>query len=78
MVFVSNRKQVVPLWRQRAGRDEEKVIENIEYLLAIDKIELLHCMAICTFNNYIIFIFQKSLCEVGNLGLPRDIGLQIR
>ena len=28
VVFVSNRKQVVPLWRQRAGRDEEKVHEN--------------------------------------------------
>ena len=38
----------------------------------------MHCMAICTFNKYIIFIFQISLSEVGNLGLPRDIGLQIR
>ena len=28
VVFVSNRKQVVPLWRQRAGRDEEKVHKN--------------------------------------------------
>ena len=74
MVFVSNRKQVVPLWRQRAGRDEEKVIKSIEYLVAIER----NCMAICTFNNHIIFIFQKSLSEVGNLGLPRDIGLQIR
>lgn len=26
VVFVSNRKQVVPLWRQRAGRDEEKLV----------------------------------------------------
>ena len=77
MVFVSNRKQVVPLWRQRAGRDEEKVIKDIEYLVAIERIKY-YCMAICTFNNYIIFIFQKSLSEVGNLGLPRDIGLQIR
>lgn len=76
MVFVSNRKQVVPLWRQRAGRDEEKVIKNIEYMIAIKRI--MHCMAICTFNKYIIFIFQISLSEVGNLGLPRDIGLQIR
>lgn len=25
-VFVSNKKQVVPLWRQRAGRDEEKLV----------------------------------------------------
>ena len=38
----------------------------------------MHCMAICTFNKYIIFIFQISFSEVGNLGLPRDIGLQIR
>jgi len=26
VVFVSNRKQVVPLWRQQAGRDEEKLV----------------------------------------------------
>jgi len=26
VVFVSNKKQVVPLWRQRAGRDEEKLV----------------------------------------------------
>ena len=76
MVFVSNRKQVVPLWRQRAGRDEEKVIKNIEYMIAIKRI--IHGMSICTLNKYIIFIFQKYLSEVGNLGLPRDIGLQIR
>ena len=25
-VFVSNKKQVVPLWRQKAGRDEEKLV----------------------------------------------------
>ena len=25
VVLVSNKKQFVPLWRQRAGRDEEKV-----------------------------------------------------
>lgn len=26
VIFVSNKKQVVPLWRQRAGRDEEKLV----------------------------------------------------
>ena len=26
MVFVSNKKQVVPLWRQKAGKDEEKLV----------------------------------------------------
>ena len=26
VVFVSNKKQVVPLWRQRAGKDEEKLV----------------------------------------------------
>ena len=25
-VFVSNKKRVVPLWRQKAGRDEEKLV----------------------------------------------------
>ena len=51
--------------------------KKIAYLVAIERIKY-NCMAICTFNNHIIFIFQKSLSEVGNLGLPRDIGLQIR
>ena len=43
VVFVSNRKQVVPLWRQRAGRDEEKVHENtlskisVTYLIKFKK-----------------------------------------
>jgi hypothetical protein len=31
VVFVSNRKQVVPLWRQRAGRDEEKLVKKRIY-----------------------------------------------
>ena len=35
VVFVSNRKQVVPLWRQRAGRDEEKV-SNIYVMLIFE------------------------------------------
>ena len=26
VVFVSNKKRVVPLWRQKAGRDEEKLV----------------------------------------------------
>ena len=26
VVFVSNKKQVVPLWRQKAGKDEEKLV----------------------------------------------------
>jgi len=26
VIFVSNKKQAVPLWRQRAGRDEEKLV----------------------------------------------------
>ena len=26
VVFVSNKKKVVPLWRQKAGRDEEKLV----------------------------------------------------
>ena len=26
VVFVSNKKQVVPLWRQKCGRDEEKLV----------------------------------------------------
>ena len=26
VVFVSNSKQVVPLWRQKAGKDEEKLV----------------------------------------------------
>ena len=26
VVFVSNKKRVVPLWRQKAGKDEEKLV----------------------------------------------------
>ena len=26
VVFVSNKKRVVPLWRQKAGREEEKLV----------------------------------------------------
>ena len=55
-MFVSNRKQVVPLWRQRAGRDEEKVIKNIEYMIAIKRIKLFVLL------TNISFLFFKNIC----------------
>jgi len=37
VVFVSNKKQVVPLWRQRAGRDEEKLVIWDYHVIFISK-----------------------------------------
>lgn len=44
VVFVSNRKQVVPLWRQRAGRDEEKLVIWDYHVIFVYKSDERRCL----------------------------------